>query len=225
MLIAILPAILAVGSGAIIGLVLGLVGGGGSILAGPLARVCRRRTISSHRYRHGSHSGCLQYRVQPGCPCASGNGEVALCARLRRRWCVGLGTWSGTRQGHRRTAPLGLIWARDGRSRPQHVATFIETCKRKRSTDAGLRSLFGTAPDRPGLRSGRYCGLLRHWRRLSDCAGPDAGDRHGATQCGRDLARRRGGVRSGDGRKLYHLGVHRRSSSPAVWSAASRGLG
>ena len=34
--IAILPAILAVGSGGVIGLILGLVGGGGSILAVPL---------------------------------------------------------------------------------------------------------------------------------------------------------------------------------------------
>ena len=81
--IAALPRILAIGSGGVIGLILGLVGGGGSILAVPLL-VYVVGVPSAHV---AIGTAAIAVALNAGFSLAAharlGHREVALCARLR----------------------------------------------------------------------------------------------------------------------------------------------
>ena len=140
--IAALPLILAIGSGGVIGLVLGLVGGGGSILAVPLLV-----------YVVGVPSAHIAIGTAAIAVALNAGFSLAAHARLGTvKWRCALvfaaagmlGSLLGAEIGKAIDGQrlLGLVRARDGRGRPQHVETLIQTANENvRLTQASARHL------------------------------------------------------------------------------------
>ena len=207
--IAALPAILAIGSGGIIGLVLGLVGGGGSILAVPL--LVYLVGVSSPHVAIGTAAIAVAL-----------NAAVSLGAHARHgrvKWrCAGVFAAAGMAgsllgaelgkavDGQRLLALFGLMMIAVGLS-------MLRPATGSANDFVRLTQEFGrlspASADRRGFQRRNPGRVLRHWRRVSDRSGLDAGDWYGAAERDRHLAGRRGSLRPDHGGKLCYLGLRR----------------
>ena len=135
--IAALRLILAIGSGGVIGLILGLVGGGGSILAVPL--LVYVVGVPSAHIAIGTAAIAVALNAGFSLAAHARLGTVKWRCALVFAGAGVLGSLLGAELGKAIDGQrlLGLVRARDGRRRPQHVETLIQTSERKRSADAG----------------------------------------------------------------------------------------
>ena len=142
--IAVLPAILAIGSGGVVGLVLGLVGGGGSILAVPLLVYVVGVPSAHIAIGTARDRRCAECRVRAWLPMRAWARVKWRCALVFAACrCAGFVAWSRARQSRSTdNGLLTLFGARDGRRRPQHVATRIASRRTSRSADAGHRARY-----------------------------------------------------------------------------------
>ena len=194
-LLEVLPA---VGSGSLVGFTLGLVGGGGSILATPLLLYVVG--VANPHVAIGTSALAVSVNAFANLASHAHKGHV--------RWrCAAVFAAVGT-LGTILGSSLGLVV--DGRhllflfGLVMVVVGLLMLLPRK---SAAWRSASGRPPHvhrhrraRAGHRRG--VGLLRHRRRLPHRAGPDLRHRHAGHQCGRLLAARRRRLRAGDRAQL-----------------------
>ena len=147
-------AALAIGSGAIIGLILGLVGGGGSILAVPL--LVYVVGVPSAHVAIGTAAIAVALNAGFSLAAHARLGTVKWRCALVFAGAGILGSLLGAEvgkaiDGQRLLALFGLVMVAVGLSmlRPS-----VQTRKRKRSADAGVRPFFGAAPGGHGFRCG-----------------------------------------------------------------------
>ena len=227
-------------SGALVGLVLGLVGGGGSILAVPL--LVYAVGITSPHVAIGTSAIAVSL---------SALGNVVGHARAGHvKWrCAGVFASAGVVgavagsivakaiDGQKLLALFGGV---DGRRRAHHASQTQRRRQSRRSIVDDNRSRAFTAADRHRLRRGPLVGLLWHRWWLPDRARSHACNRHAADVSDRHLSGCSRGVRGGHRGELCRLGSNRladrrhfclwradRRASPAsrwenVWPPANR---
>ena len=216
-------ALLALGSGSLIGLVLGLIGGGGSILAVPLlvyaVGVPPHIAIGTAAFAvalNALASLALHARRAPiRWPCAIAFSLAGVSGAL-------LGAALGKAvDGRQLLALFGVLMIVVGvlMMRPKPAAAIVLGAPEPASTPGACCRgclLAGAGRRHP-------VGLLRHRRRLPDLAGPDAGRRHGCARCRQRLAGRRGGLRHGVSVELRLVGPDRLAGRGAAGGRRSAG--
>ena len=195
--------LLSIGSGGIVGLVLGLVGGGGSILAVPL--LVYAVGVKSPHVAIGTSAVAVAASALGNLFPHWRNGNVKwACAAVFASAGV-VGAFGGAAaakamDGQRLLALFGLVMIVVG-------ALMLRAFRRrpKCETDERIGRQACARSRRHRLHGRAVLGIFRHWRWISDRSRPDARDRHASYLSDRDVAVRRKCLRRGHRRQLRRL--------------------